>query len=147
MGNVLSELNRKSATYSGSLWHKRVWKHLVKYPNLMHGVEFGKATGRHNTLFSSFAIADMAFRAVVHENRDECIMIRSVNPKYWSLLMKGTSFIFSGESGSGKTEASKKILQFIAQTSRHKGTVDDVKEKLLASNPLFEVRRTIYRIC
>ncbi|XP_055328094.1 unconventional myosin IC-like [Paramacrobiotus metropolitanus] len=66
-----------------------------------------------------FAVADTAYRAVVHEYKDECIMI-------------------SGESGSGKTEATKKILQYIAQASRHSGTVDDVKDKLLACNPLFE---------
>ena len=44
----------------------------------------------------------------------------------------------SGESGSGKTEASKKVLQYIAAASGHISTVEGVKDKLLQSNPLLE---------
>lgn len=44
----------------------------------------------------------------------------------------------AGESGAGKTEASKKVLQFIAATSRQKAKVDTVKDKLLQSNPVLE---------
>lgn len=42
-----------------------------------------------------FALSDNAYRSLTEENRGQCILI-------------------SGESGSGKTEASKKVLQFIA---------------------------------
>lgn len=45
---------------------------------------------------------------------------------------------FSGESGSGKTEASKKALQYIAEVSHHRGKVEVVKDKLLQSNPVLE---------
>jgi myosin-1 len=45
---------------------------------------------------------------------------------------------FLGESGSGKTEASKKILQFIAAISHNQKIVGSVKEKLLQSNPVLE---------
>jgi myosin I len=45
---------------------------------------------------------------------------------------------FLGESGAGKTEASKKVLQFIASTVRQKAKVDTVKDKLLQSNPVLE---------
>ena len=48
--------------------------------------------------------------------------------------------LISGESGAGKTEASKKILQYIAQASHHSQEVEDVKQRLLESNPLLEVR-------
>lgn len=53
------------------------------------------------------------------ECRDQCILI-------------------SGESGSGKTEASKKILQYLAAASHHNPTVESVKDKLLQSNPVLE---------
>ena len=46
--------------------------------------------------------------------------------------------LISGESGAGKTEASKKILQFIAEVTDHKGEVEKVKDKLLQSNPVLE---------
>ena len=58
-------------------------------------------------------------RSLRGELRDQCILI-------------------SGESGAGKTEASKKVLQFIAATVRHKAKVDTVKDKLLQSNPVLE---------
>jgi len=67
-----------------------------------------------------FALSDAAFRYMLEENRDQCVLI-------------------SGESGAGKTEASKKILQYIARASRHSQEVEDVKERLLESNPLLEV--------
>lgn len=58
---------------------------------------------------------------MLRENRDECILI-------------------SGESGAGKTEASKYILEFIAATtSNHNESIDQVKEKLLKSNAILEV--------
>ncbi|CAB3261769.1 unnamed protein product [Arctia plantaginis] len=66
-----------------------------------------------------FAIADNAYRSLVYEHREQCILI-------------------SGESGSGKTEASKKVLEYIAARTNHLRTVETVKDKLLQSNPLLE---------
>ncbi|KAK2710802.1 hypothetical protein QYM36_012099, partial [Artemia franciscana] len=66
-----------------------------------------------------FAVSDTALRAMRGEHADQCILI-------------------SGESGSGKTEASKKILQFIAAISHNQKIVGSVKEKLLQSNPVLE---------
>lgn len=43
-----------------------------------------------------------------------------------------------GESGSGKTEASKKVLEYIAVCSGRNANVMSVKEKLLKSNPVLE---------
>ncbi|KAH9389795.1 Unconventional myosin-Ih [Tyrophagus putrescentiae] len=66
-----------------------------------------------------FAIADASYRQMVDECRDQCILI-------------------SGESGSGKTEASKKILQYLAEISSHDSAIQHVKNKLLYSNPVLE---------
>ncbi|XP_034658441.1 unconventional myosin IC isoform X1 [Drosophila subobscura] len=66
-----------------------------------------------------FAVTDNAFRSLIEENRGQCVLI-------------------SGESGSGKTEASKKVLQYIAACSGHQTTVEGVKDKLLKSNPVLE---------
>lgn len=66
-----------------------------------------------------FAIADNAYRSLVYEHREQCILI-------------------SGESGSGKTEASKKVLEYIAHRTNHLQNVENVKDKLLQSNPLLE---------
>lgn len=45
---------------------------------------------------------------------------------------------FIGESGSGKTEASKKVLQYISEVTERKGEIERVKDKLLNSNPILE---------
>ncbi|XP_071180083.1 unconventional myosin-Ic-like [Mytilus edulis] len=66
-----------------------------------------------------YAIADAAFRTMRSETRDVCVLI-------------------SGESGAGKTEASKKILHYIAASSVHSKDLERVKERLLQSTPLLE---------
>ncbi|CAH1801319.1 unnamed protein product [Owenia fusiformis] len=66
-----------------------------------------------------FAIADQAYRSMRTEGRDQCVLI-------------------SGESGAGKTEASKKILQYIAANSTHSKEIESVKTRLLNSNPILE---------
>lgn len=43
-----------------------------------------------------------------------------------------------GESGAGKTEASKQVLRFLAATSLHRREIDRVRDRLLQSNPLLE---------
>lgn len=66
-----------------------------------------------------FALADTAYQSLLKENLDQCILI-------------------SGESGSGKTEASKKVLEFIAAATGHKKQVEEVNDKLIGSNPVLE---------
>ncbi|KAG2458791.1 MYO1C protein, partial [Polypterus senegalus] len=66
-----------------------------------------------------YAISDNSFRAMRTEGRDQCILI-------------------SGESGAGKTEASKKILQYYAITCPASEKVEAVKDRLLQSNPVLE---------
>ncbi|XP_045464309.1 unconventional myosin IC [Harmonia axyridis] len=65
-----------------------------------------------------FAIADTAYRSLKEDYIDQCILI-------------------SGESGAGKTEASKKILQYIAEVE-NSNDVKRVKNKLMESTLLLE---------
>ncbi|XP_063258643.1 unconventional myosin-Ic isoform X2 [Prinia subflava] len=66
-----------------------------------------------------YAIADNSYRSLRTERRDQCILI-------------------SGESGAGKTEATKKILQYYAVTCPASQQVETVKDRLLQSNPVLE---------
>eukprot|EP00794_Sanderia_malayensis_P003145 gene3145-3614_t len=67
-----------------------------------------------------FSLADDAYRSMRDFNIDQCIII-------------------SGESGSGKTEASKIVMRYVAAVSgRGEEEVNRVKEQLLQSNPVLE---------
>eukprot|EP00936_MAST-01D_sp_MAST-1D-sp1_P002156 g2156.t1 len=66
-----------------------------------------------------FATAEAAYRMMVLEEEPQCVII-------------------SGESGAGKTEASKQIQNYIASISGSGEGVDRVKEIFLESNPLLE---------
>ena len=68
---------------------------------------------------SRFAVTDQAYRSMRDLNLDQCIII-------------------SGESGAGKTEASKLVMQYVAAVSGKGEEVDRVKEQLLQSNPVLE---------
>ncbi|XP_041850351.1 unconventional myosin-Ic-like isoform X2 [Melanotaenia boesemani] len=66
-----------------------------------------------------YAVADNSYRSMRAERKDQCILI-------------------SGESGAGKTEASKKILQYYAVTCPASEQVQTIKDRLLQSNPVLE---------
>ncbi|KAL5112725.1 hypothetical protein TcWFU_008437 [Taenia crassiceps] len=63
-----------------------------------------------------FAIGDNAFRNMLRNSRDQCIII-------------------SGESGAGKTESTKLLLQFITTLS---GGDSCIGKRILDSNPVME---------
>lgn len=69
-----------------------------------------------------FAIAEAAYYKMTTEKENQCVII-------------------SGESGAGKTEAAKRIMQYIAAVSGGGGSgsgIENVKEMVLATNPLLE---------
>ncbi|XP_071478875.1 unconventional myosin-Ia-like [Diadema antillarum] len=66
-----------------------------------------------------YAITDDAYRDMRDKSRDQCVII-------------------SGESGAGKTEASKIVMQYVAAVCGKGRDVDEVKEQLLQSNPVLE---------
>ncbi|NXJ99277.1 MYO1A protein, partial [Corythaixoides concolor] len=66
-----------------------------------------------------YAIADDAYRSLRDRDRDQCILI-------------------TGESGAGKTEASKLVMSYVAAVCGKGEEVDKVKEQLLQSNPVLE---------
>jgi len=66
-----------------------------------------------------FALAEEMYRQMISNAEGQCVII-------------------SGESGAGKTEASKLIMQYIAAVSGKSEDVTRVKNVILDSNPLLE---------
>ncbi|KAI8997874.1 P-loop containing nucleoside triphosphate hydrolase protein [Pilobolus umbonatus] len=67
-----------------------------------------------------YAIAESAYHHMKSYKENQCIII-------------------SGESGAGKTEAAKRIMEYIAAVSEGKSTaIQEIKDMVLATNPLLE---------
>lgn len=67
-----------------------------------------------------FAIAESAYYNMKAYNENQCVII-------------------SGESGAGKTEAAKRIMQYIANVSGgSNSSIQEIKDMVLATNPLLE---------
>ncbi|KAK7934092.1 hypothetical protein WMY93_004988 [Mugilogobius chulae] len=71
------------------------------------------------TTLSIYALADNAYHTMLTEYNNHFILI-------------------SGESGAGKTEASKKILQYYAVSCPSTTLLNTVRDKMLMSNPVLE---------
>ncbi|XP_063069495.1 unconventional myosin-Ib isoform X4 [Engraulis encrasicolus] len=66
-----------------------------------------------------YALSDEAYRSLRDQDKDQCILI-------------------TGESGAGKTEASKLVMSYVAAVCGKGQEVNKVKEQLLQSNPVLE---------
>ncbi|XP_070266044.1 LOW QUALITY PROTEIN: unconventional myosin-Ia [Myotis yumanensis] len=66
-----------------------------------------------------YALANVAYQSLKFRDRDQCILI-------------------TGESGAGKTEASKLVMSYVAAVCGKGEQVNSVKEQLLQSNPVLE---------
>eukprot|EP00013_Stygamoeba_regulata_P022967 CAMPEP_0177645134 /NCGR_PEP_ID=MMETSP0447-20121125/9087_1 /TAXON_ID=0 /ORGANISM="Stygamoeba regulata, Strain BSH-02190019" /LENGTH=1250 /DNA_ID=CAMNT_0019147597 /DNA_START=285 /DNA_END=4037 /DNA_ORIENTATION=- len=71
-----------------------------------------------------YAIAEGAYRSLMTEKENQCVII-------------------SGESGAGKTEAAKKVMEYIAAVSgdtegQTSAELEHVKDVILKTNPLLE---------
>ncbi|MED6197401.1 hypothetical protein PIB30_056154, partial [Stylosanthes scabra] len=67
-----------------------------------------------------FAVADVAYRAMINEGKSNSILV-------------------SGESGAGKTETTKMLMQFLAYLGGRAGTEGrTVEQQVLESNPVLE---------
>lgn len=88
-----------------------------EYINLYHG------SPREDNKPHIFAIAEEAYRKLLSDKQDQSILV-------------------TGESGAGKTENTKKILQYLASITSEDKLVDSVSEsfelKILQSNPILE---------
>ena len=89
--------------------------------NLYSNSEIAKYKGRYMYELQPhvFALAEDTYRTLLTERENQCVII-------------------SGESGAGKTEASKKIMQYIAAVSGSGTEIERVKNQILQSNPVLE---------
>ena len=70
-------------------------------------------------LFLSYAVADRAWRRLREMNCDQCVLM-------------------TGESGSGKTEATKLIMQYLSAVTSHERQCRATKYQILQSIPVLE---------
>jgi len=88
----------------------------------IYGSDYVKQyTGRpaHENPPHIFALAEAAYTNMKAEEEPQCVII-------------------SGESGAGKTEASKAIMNYISAVSGGGSSADSIKQMILESNPLLE---------
>ncbi|KAI6215938.1 hypothetical protein M3Y94_00443900 [Aphelenchoides besseyi] len=78
------------------------------------------AKKRHERPPHIFAIADCAYRSMLQEREDQSILC-------------------TGESGAGKTENTKKVIQYLAHVaSSNRGKTGELEQQLLQANPVLE---------
>jgi len=87
-------------------------------------IELYKGRKRHEVPPHVYAITDSAYRSMLHDKEDQAILC-------------------TGESGAGKTENTKKVIQYLAAVASHKSSTGraahgELEKQLLQCNPLLE---------
>jgi myosin-1 len=120
MENVKQRLKQESIyTYiSNVLIICNPFKRIPLYTEAM--INLYRTRNRNELPPHVFALAEDTYRSMVQEEENHCIII-------------------SGESGAGKTEASKQVVQYIAAVSGNSPEMQKVKRVMLESNPLLEI--------
>ncbi|KAI5291769.1 hypothetical protein KEM54_000291 [Ascosphaera aggregata] len=81
-------------------------------------VERYKGKTREDTKPHIFAVADLAFRNLVEEGENQSILV-------------------TGESGAGKTENTKKVIQYLAAVASS-NQYENLSQQILQANPILE---------
>merc|ERR1719367_2751143 len=89
-------------------------------------IEIYKGKKRHEVPPHVFAITDIAYRSMLQDREDQSILC-------------------TGESGAGKTENTKKVIQYLAfvaaskpKTNSHLTATGELEQQLLKANPILE---------
>jgi len=82
-------------------------------------VEYYKGKRRNEVAPHVFAISDSAYRSMLNDKINQSILI-------------------TGESGAGKTENTKKVIQYLANIAGRTGGVGKLEEQVLQANPILE---------
>ncbi|KAG1930685.1 myosin-10 [Pimephales promelas] len=95
------------------------YKHLPIYTEEI--VEMYKGKKRHEMPPHIYAITDTAYRSMMQDREDQSILC-------------------TGESGAGKTENTKKVIQYLAHVASSKTKKDqgELEKQLLQANPILE---------
>ena len=93
------------------------YKHLPIYTDNIVETYCGKR--RNEVAPHIFAIADTAYRAMLGDRHDQSLLI-------------------TGESGAGKTENTKKVIQYIANIAGRAGGQGKLEQQLIELNPFLE---------
>ncbi|XP_023677874.2 myosin-11-like isoform X1 [Paramormyrops kingsleyae] len=89
-----------------------------------HIVEMYKGKKRHEVPPHIYAVTDSAYRNMMQERQDQSILC-------------------TGESGAGKTENTKKVIQYLAMMAssskgRRESSAGELEKQLLEANPILE---------
>uniref|UniRef100_A0A452IVA9 Unconventional myosin-Ib n=1 Tax=Gopherus agassizii TaxID=38772 RepID=A0A452IVA9_9SAUR len=105
-----------------------IGKSSVNRYSSIHGYKESKTKYQgQNKLFKISDNSNEAYRSLRDQDKDQCILI-------------------TGESGAGKTEASKLVMSYVAAVCGKGAEVNQVKEQLLQSNPVLEGKNLIMHL-